>query len=154
MKKKVKKCFDVDDEEGVENKNKVSPVKKKEPSSTPIDAPEPVVPVDPLADEAPITPVVPTPPPATASKEQKLKYLEDLEKNLEQTKEKVKFPSPSGSVALNSPITVPIAEFSAMVSLLALISLGGRLLELASHGSELYASSSTFVSPSPSMSSS
>ena len=50
--------------------------------------------------------------------------------------------SPSGSVALNSPITVPIAEFSAMVRLLALISLGGRLLELASHGSELYSSSS------------
>ena len=51
--------------------------------------------------------------------------------------EYVKFPSPSGSVALNSPITVPIAEFSAMARLLALISLGGRLLELASHGSEL-----------------
>jgi hypothetical protein len=34
--------------------------------------------------------------------------------------------SPSGSVALNSPITVPIAEFSAMVRLLALISVGAE----------------------------
>ena len=36
-----------------------------------------------------------------------------------------------------------------MVRLLALISLGGRLLELASHGSELYASSSALLKPVP-----
>ena len=35
------------------------------------------------------------------------------------TKENVMLVSPSGSVALNSPITVPMAEFSAMVRLLA-----------------------------------
>jgi len=34
--------------------------------------------------------------------------------------------SPSGSVALNSPMTVPMAEFSAMVRLLALISVGAE----------------------------
>lgn len=34
--------------------------------------------------------------------------------------------SPSGSVALNSPITVPMAEFSAMVRLLTLMSLGAE----------------------------
>ena len=45
------------------------------------------------------------------------------------TKEKVMLVSPSGSVALNSPITVPIAEFSAMVRLLALISVGAEFAE-------------------------
>ena len=43
------------------------------------------------------------------------------------TSEKVILVSPSGSVALNSPITVPIAEFSAMVRLLALMSVGAEL---------------------------
>ena len=42
--------------------------------------------------------------------------------------------SPSGSVALNSPITVPIAEFSAMVRLLALMSVGAEFAE-RTHGS-------------------
>ena len=42
------------------------------------------------------------------------------------SKEKVILISPSGSVALNSPMTVPIAEFSAMVRLLALISVGAE----------------------------
>jgi len=41
--------------------------------------------------------------------------------------------SPSGSVALNSPITVPIAEFSAMVRLLALMSVGAEFAE-RTHG--------------------
>ena len=41
--------------------------------------------------------------------------------------------SPSGSVELNSPITVPIAEFSAMVRLLALISVGAEFAE-RTHG--------------------
>ena len=41
--------------------------------------------------------------------------------------------SPSGSVALNSPITVPIAEFSATVRLLALMSVGAEFAE-RTHG--------------------
>ena len=49
------------------------------------------------------------------------------------TSEYVKFPSPSGSVALNSPIIVPIAEFSAIVRLLALISVGAEFAE-RTHG--------------------
>ena len=48
-------------------------------------------------------------------------------------KENVIFVSPSGSVALNSPITVPMAEFSAMVRLLALISVGAEFAE-RTHG--------------------
>ena len=43
------------------------------------------------------------------------------------TKENVILVSPSGSVALNSPITVPTTEFSAMVRLLAEISVGAEL---------------------------
>jgi len=49
------------------------------------------------------------------------------------TSEYVMLVSPSGSVALNSPITVPIAEFSAMVRLLALISVGAEFAE-RTHG--------------------
>ena len=41
--------------------------------------------------------------------------------------------SPSGSVALNSPITVPMAEFSAIIRLLALISVGAEFAE-RTHG--------------------
>ena len=51
------------------------------------------------------------------------------------TSEYVMLVSPSGSVALNSPITVPIAEFSAMVRLLALISVGAEFAE-RTHGNK------------------
>ena len=49
------------------------------------------------------------------------------------TSEYVILVSPSGSVALNSPMTVPIAEFSAMVRLLALMSLGAEFA-VRTHG--------------------
>ena len=49
------------------------------------------------------------------------------------TSEYVILVSPSGSVALNSPMTVPIAEFSAMVRLLAFMSVGAEFAE-RTHG--------------------
>ena len=51
------------------------------------------------------------------------------------TSEYVILVSPSGSVALNSPITVPMDEFSAMVRLLTVMSVGAELAE-RTHGNK------------------
>ena len=88
-KKKAKKCIDVDEDEQPANQTKLPPAKVDESTSAPAEP----VPVDPLADPAAdslLMPAAPAPPLASATKEQKLKYLDDLEKNLQRTKDQVK----------------------------------------------------------------
>ena len=79
----------MDEDEQPANQTKLPPAKVDESKSAPAEP----VPVDPLADPAadsPLMPAAPAPPLASATKEQKLKYLDDLEKNLQRTKDQVK----------------------------------------------------------------